>query len=42
MFAGEAGRAILAHLLRFAGLAVCVYRGAPRALYLRQTNAMQN
>ena len=41
MFAGEDGRVILAHLLCCAGFAVCLYSGTPRAVHLRQTDAMQ-
>jgi len=39
MFAGRDGRAILAHLFRCEGLAVCLYSGALRASHLRQTCA---
>ena len=39
MFAGRDGRAILAHLFRCEGFAVCLYSGALRASHLRQTCA---
>ena len=42
LFAEELGRVILAHLLCCAGIAVCLYSRTPRALHLRQTNAMHN
>ena len=37
--AGRDGRAILAHLFRCEGLAVCLYSGALHASHLRQTCA---